>query len=67
MHDWTKITKEIEGKLDIVLREPTPELQAEARAFIDDELRHHVADEETIALEHRETHSFSGRIMRSRS
>ena len=54
MHDWTKITKEIEGKLDIVLREPTPELQAEARAFIDDELRHHVADEETIALEHKE-------------
>ena len=51
MRDWMNVIKEIEDKLDIVLSEPTPELQAEARAFVDDELRHHNADEETIALE----------------
>ena len=54
MRDWMKVIKEIEDKLDIVLSEPTPELQAEARAFVDDELRHHAADEETIALEYRD-------------
>ena len=52
MNDWMKATKEIEGKLDIGLMNPSPELQAEGQEFIDDELRHHVVGEERIALEY---------------
>ena len=54
MRDWMKVIKEIEDKLDIALSEPTPKLEAEVRAFVDDELRHHTADEETIAHEYRD-------------